>query len=75
MKMLRKSKGFTLIELMIVMAIIGILAMIVIPNVVGYLNRDKYAPKQIEVITQEQEREMQKAPETKQEPEGDKKKL
>ncbi|MCD2346463.1 type II secretion system protein [Clostridium guangxiense] len=39
----RKKKGFTLIELIAVVAILLILAVILVPNIVGYVNKSKIA--------------------------------
>lgn len=40
---MKKQKGFTIIELLIVIAIIGVLAAIVLINVTGYINKGKDA--------------------------------
>jgi len=39
----KKKKGFTLIELIAVVAILIILAVILVPNIVGYVSRSKIA--------------------------------
>ena|SRR3990167_6424017 len=43
---LRKNKGFTLVEIMVVISVIGVLATILVPNVSGIVNKAKKSAAQ-----------------------------
>ncbi|MGC9120614.1 MAG: type II secretion system major pseudopilin GspG, partial [Sulfurihydrogenibium sp.] len=53
MKKVRKEKGFTLIEILIVVVIIGLIASLIAPNIMGKFERSKeeIAKAQVEMLS------------------------
>ncbi len=50
-KKLDKNKGFTLVELLIVVAILGVLSAVVLPNVIGLADEGQIEAAKAELVT------------------------
>ncbi|MGD0780722.1 MAG: prepilin-type N-terminal cleavage/methylation domain-containing protein [Dehalococcoidales bacterium] len=50
-KKLNQMKGFTLVELLIVVAILGVLSAVVLPNVIGLSNQGQVEAAKAELVT------------------------
>jgi prepilin-type N-terminal cleavage/methylation domain-containing protein len=50
-KKLNQMKGFTLVELLIVVAILGVLSAVVLPNVIGLANQGQVEAAKAELVT------------------------
>ena len=60
-RLLAESKGFTLIEIMVVIIILGLLATLVIPNITGYTEKAKREKARADIASLEGALELFKA--------------